>query len=78
MRYAFYRGKEWLGATPQPTTQLRLLQQEQKKMPSKSKPSLDYRMNLHFQNDAIQKGNWKNYDTLRRGKNKGVQIQKVK
>ena len=70
-RYAFYRGKTPLGnAVPnkpsQPTPK------------GEAKQNLNYQQNLQMQNGIIQRGNWKGYDTFRRGSNKGVQIQQVR
>ena len=72
-RYAFYRGK-----TPLGNVVPRKQPQSKPKPAQKGSKGLNYQQNLQFQNEAIQGSNWKNYDQLRRGKNKGVQIQQVK
>ena len=70
-RYAFYRGKTSLGnARPETKTGA--------KKPARKNESLNYQQNLQNQNGIIQRGNWKGYDTFRRGSNRGVQIQQVK
>ena len=77
-RYAFYRGTSWLGTPEVTTTSSRPSSAPKPKAPAKNAGKLNYQLNLQFQNEAIQKGNWRSYDQLRRGKNKGVQIQQVK
>ena len=69
-RYAFYRGKTPLGnAVPN--------------KPSQPTPKGEAKQNLNYQQTsrcktASSNGNWKGYDTFRRGSNKGVQIQQVR
>ena len=72
-RYAFYRGK-----TPLGNVAPRKQPQSNPKPIKKGSKGLNYQQNLQFQNEAIQGSNWKNYDQLRRGKNRGGQIQQVK
>ena len=77
-RYAFYRGTSWLGTPEVTVTSPRPSSAPKPKAPAKNAGKLNYQLNLQFQCEAIQKGNWRSYDQLRRGKNKGVQIQQVK
>ncbi len=67
-RYAFYRGKKWLGAPE--TAQQRRTQGRRPQLPSPS-----YDSNLQLQNKSIQKFNYQQFDRMRRGKQKGVQIK---
>ncbi len=73
-RYAFYRGTEWLGQPQNVPQNRRNVQQQSKQKKSK----LDYQQNLRNQNNIIQRGNYQQFDQLRRGKNKGVEVQKAK
>jgi hypothetical protein len=68
-RYAFYRGKKWLGA-PETAQQRRGARQQGQQS---SSPSYD--LNLQLQNKSIQKFNYQQFDQMRRGKQKGVQIK---
>ena len=77
-RYAFYRGTSWLGTPEVTATSPRPSSTPKPKAPAKNVGKPNYQLNLQYQNEAIQKFNWKSYDQLRRGKNKGVQIQQVK
>ena len=70
-RYAFYRGKKLLG-NARPTAG------QSRPKPAAKKEGLNYQQNLQMRNGIIQRGNWKGYDTFRRGSNRGVQIQQVK
>ncbi|HIL25680.1 MAG TPA: tetratricopeptide repeat protein, partial [Verrucomicrobia bacterium] len=70
-RYAFYRGKKSLG-NARPTAG------KSRPKPAAKKEGLNYQLNLQNRNGIIQRGNWKGYDTFRRGSNRGVQIQQVK
>ena len=68
-RYAFYRGTTWLGAPEaQPATR-------RPAQPSPGKP--DYYKNIRRQNFDIQDDNIKRYEKLRRGTNKGVEVQRA-
>ena len=67
-RYAFYRGKKWLGA---PKAQPR--QRRPTTSPSSGKP--DFIKNIRGRNWSIQKKNIDSFEQLRRGVNKGVQVQ---
>jgi len=67
-RYAFYRGTTWLGAPEAQATPKRI-----QTTPSSGKP--DYYKNIRLQNFDIQRDNIKSYEQLRRGTNKGVQVQ---
>jgi hypothetical protein len=69
-RYAFYRGEKWLGPPVQQTPA------NQPTEPLEEK-RFDYRSNLRMQNEDLQQGVWKEYDQNRRGKNKGVEVQKA-
>ncbi|MGI9457582.1 MAG: tetratricopeptide repeat protein [Aeoliella sp.] len=71
-RYAFYRGEEWLGAPAQDAAQ-----QSQPGDQQEKKSQLDYLQNLKLHNERIQKGNWQRFDSMRRGKNKGVEVQQA-
>ena len=67
-RYAFYRGKQWLGA--QAGAKSKYGQQiEQFKA--------DYRSNINLMNQGIQSQNMIEFDQMRRGVQKGVQVQKA-
>ncbi len=67
-RYAFYRGKTWLGAPKaQPAPR------KPTAAPSSGKP--DYFKNIRGRNFDIQKDNMQKFEQLRRGVNKGVQVQ---
>jgi hypothetical protein len=70
--YAFYRGKQWLGlpegARPAVQQQLGLTVDRQQ---------ADYRANIELQNQAVQSNNFKEFDQMRRGIQKGVQVQKA-
>jgi len=72
-RYAFYRGTDWLGQ-PQNAPQSKPRQS----VPQFNKMNLDYQQNLRKQNNMIQQGNYQQFDQFRRGKNKGVEVQKAK
>jgi len=67
-RYAFYRGKKWLGAPKaQPT-------RKQPSAPRKpGKP--DFFKNIRDSNESIQRRNIDSFEQLRRGVNKGVQVK---
>ena len=70
-RYAFYRGKTWLGKSENET--MKQQRPPQDEITGKSKP--DYYFNIHMQNDIIQRENYKKFDQMRRGGNKGVEVQ---
>jgi len=70
-RYAFYRGKTWLG---EPANAPRAGQ------PSAPKPSnneVNYNSNLYEQQRRIQLDNSTNFDNFRRQQNKGVNVDKA-
>ncbi len=69
-RYAFYRGTTWLGAPKDVAPPKSRPQQE-------ADESIDYRRNLELQNSTIQHDNYKGWDKLRRGGQKGVRIQQA-
>jgi tetratricopeptide (TPR) repeat protein len=66
--YAFYRGVQWLG-------------QPEDKAPEAGEPvralgkKADYRANIEVLNQAIQASNFMQFDQMRRGVQKGVQVQ---
>lgn len=68
-RYAFYRGEKWLGA-PESAQQTQIPQQQ---LEQSTSPSYD--SNLQMQNKSIQQFNYQQFDQMRRGKQKGVQIK---
>jgi len=72
--YAFYRGKQWLGM-PEGAKPAEL-QQQQLAFPV-DRQQADYRANIQLQNQAVQSDNFKEFDQMRRGVQKGVQVQKA-
>ncbi len=71
--YAFYRGKQWLGAPEEQAGQgIRELQQV------KERYKADYRANIKITNLAIQADNFGRFDQMRRGVQKGVQVQQAR
>ena len=71
--YAFYRGKNWLGAPSVPGQQQ---VQQQLKYPEAGYKA-DYRSNVEMMNQAIQSNRLNEFDQMRRGVQKGVQVQKA-
>ncbi len=69
-RYAFYRGETWLGAAEQ-------VGANQQAAPPQKKSETDYKQNLFRHNTRMQKSNFECYDQMRRGKNKGVEVQQA-
>jgi len=69
-RYAFYRGKEWLGP-PEEREQLERAAMKQRRYKA------DYRANTAIMNQAIQSANFMQFDQMRRGIQKGVQVQEA-
>ncbi|MEX2213974.1 MAG: tetratricopeptide repeat protein [Phycisphaeraceae bacterium] len=69
-RYAFYRGKTWLG-TPEAAAG----QGRQPAQPAAEQP--DYQGNLRSKQFQIQQDNTMQFDKLRRQQNKGVEVQKA-
>ena len=68
-RYAFYRGKQWLGAPEAEETQ---------KVPEeKAQREVFYRENIKGMNRAIQQKGFGEFDKMRRGGQKGVQVQEA-
>jgi uncharacterized protein YfaS (alpha-2-macroglobulin family)/TolA-binding protein len=72
--YAFYRGKNWLGAQAGRGGGQQVEQQIQLKY-SEGKDKADYRYNIEVMNQAIQSNNLGEFDQMRRGVQKGVQVQ---
>ena len=75
-QYAFYRGVAALGKPVQP-------EQNEAKVPLKFKgksqlDKSDYLKNIEISNDAVIELNFKNWDTLRRGDNGGVEVQQAR
>ena len=80
-RYAFYRGDAWLGPRQEPG------QQQAPARPGGGYGGgggmggyggkLDYQENIRSQNRAIQSGNYLEFDKLRRGRSKGVEVQQA-
>jgi uncharacterized protein YfaS (alpha-2-macroglobulin family)/TolA-binding protein len=70
--YAFYRGKQWLG-TPEGAQQDQQAQTRSLIEPQQA----DYRSNINIMNQAVQTNNLKEFDQMRRGVQKGVQVQKA-
>ncbi len=68
-RYAFYRGEKWLGA---PETARKAPQRRQVE-----KFKANYRANTELMNQAIQMDNVMLFDQMRRGVQKGVQVQQA-
>jgi len=81
-QFAFYRGTTSLGSPPAaPAQQTAEGQQPDQAAPAKGKKQLeksDYLDNVNKSNREIQDSNLKNWDTLRRGNNKGVEVQQAK
>lgn len=77
--FAFYRGKNRVGKftttsnNQVPNIQTQALKQE--KQQDKNTAPADYLKNVDFDNGLIIEGNTKNWDTMRRGKNNGVEAQ---
>jgi hypothetical protein len=69
-KYAFYRGKQWLGP---PEEADRKLAEPQERV----KYEADYRANIEVMNQLIQAENFKGFDQMRRGIQKGVQVQQA-
>jgi alpha-2-macroglobulin len=70
-RYAFYRGKDWLGAPP-------AAKPGQQQGPGQRGQQLDLQQNLRIMNRKLQKGQQKEYDSFRRGGKKGVEVQQAR
>jgi hypothetical protein len=68
--YAFYRGKQWLGIREG-------VPQAQMKYPADRQQQADYRSNIDVMNQAIQMNKIQEFDQMRRGVQKGVQVQKA-
>jgi hypothetical protein len=75
-RYAFYRGKKSLGAPPAPKAANAVPEALQQREQQNGQ-QLDYLQNASFDNGLIIEGNTKNWDSLRRGKNDGVEAKKA-
>jgi hypothetical protein len=70
-RYAFYRGKLWLGApADQRTTPARV--------PPGQRDALDYQQNLRDLNRQMQDANFDAWNKMRRSQSKGVKVQEAK
>ncbi|MFQ6039969.1 MAG: MG2 domain-containing protein [Candidatus Poribacteria bacterium] len=67
-RYAFYRGNRWLGE----------LEVGKASAPAKKqRRKADYRKNIELMNQAIQQRGFAEFDRLRRGGQRGVQVQEA-
>lgn len=66
-RYAFYRGKQWLGV-PAAGEMKEVVKAE------KGKRQVLYRENIDIMNQAIQQRGLGEFDKMRRGQQKGVQV----
>ena len=76
-QYAFYRGGQRLGPPPVDAAQQAA---ENEKPQVKGKSQLDrsdYLINIEQSNDVLQKENVGNWDALRRGDNRGVEVKKA-
>ena len=73
-RYAFYRGKEWLGA---PEVEGAKIKQAQEEAATKKKRQVRYRENIDITNYAIQQKGFGEFDKMRRGAQRGVQVQEA-
>lgn len=69
--YAFYRGKQWLGVQEDQGVVDKKLEERQMQERYKT----DYRANIKITNQAIQADNFFEFDQMRRGGRKGVQVQ---
>jgi hypothetical protein len=67
-RYAFYRGERWLGAPEVGKASAPAKEQRRK---------TDYRENIELMNQAIQQRGLAEFDQLRRGRQRGVQVQEA-
>jgi len=74
-RYAFYRGKQWLG-TPEEVEEAEI-EQAQEEAATKKKRQVRYRENIDITNYAIQQKGFGEFDKMRRGGQKGVQVQEA-
>jgi len=74
-RYAFYRGKQWLGAPEE--VEEAVVEQTQEEAATKKKREVLYRENIKQMNFDIQQRGWGAFDKMRRGGQKGVQIQEA-
>jgi len=73
-RYAFYRGTQWLGATPSATSGKML-----KPQPNASpEQQVDYLGNINDDNSKVQYKSLQAFEKNRRSTNKGVQVQQAK
>ncbi|MFC1714725.1 tol-pal system YbgF family protein, partial [Candidatus Poribacteria bacterium] len=68
--YAFYRGKQWLG----PREEAQQVQEVWHRVPEKQGKA-NYRANIDVMNEFIQGANFQQFDQMRRGGRKGVQVQ---
>jgi len=71
-RYAFYRGDQWLGVRDEEWAQVR-----GRERASERQVETDYRANIKYMNQAIQADNFFLFDQMRRGTQKGVQVQQA-
>ena len=69
-RYTFYRGKQWLGVPLG-------AEQQQAAKPMAPKAQADYRANIEMMNKAVQDAQILEFNQMRRGAQKGVQVQKA-
>ncbi len=71
-RYAFYRGKRWLGrpeaAPPAP----------RRTRGDRRAQQADFLRNLRRSNEAIQEKNYRSFDRMRRARQKGVEVQQAR
>jgi len=70
-RYAFYRGKEWLGAPGE-------VEKAGAAPAEKAKRKVHYRENIEEMNRAIQQRGFAQFEQMRRGIRKGVQVQEAR
>ena len=80
-QYAFYRGERQLGTPPEANAPADNKPAQQQGKQGKFKKQLeqnDYLDNINRSNKRVQDSNWGAWDTLRRGNNQGVEVQKAK
>jgi len=76
--YAFYRGKQWLGAPETVEGIKQVRPAERGRAEQQARYKADYRANIEIMNQAIQGENVKRFNKMRRGVQKGVQVQEAR
>jgi len=79
-RYAFYRGESWLGAPADGEVEEKAeadSEQSGLDVNAQGGKDFDYQQNLRSTNSSIQQFNYQQYDQLRRGRKRGVEVQQA-